>query len=165
MLFRPKNFTLGSFIPKASNQCAVAVGIRFVSAQRAASNTLVITGYSCSGKTHLINALARFAMRNQEIDGISCLTAMQFFNEVARGNFYGDLDIVIERFVQVGLLAIDDVEHTLIQPEVADVLLAIMQLRQTAKNRTLLTSTLYLGMARDHPITHFLDDQVAVRLT
>jgi len=165
MLFRPqRHLTLGSFIPRRGNQHARAAGIRFVGAEKALPDTLIVAGRPGSGKTHLLHALANFAKHNGAIRGITCLAAVQFADEVMRGGYYRDLDSVLRRYASEGLLAIDDVECLFYLPEVATALLQVMQMRQATKRRTLLTTTLSLTPAPPHPLVAFLDHQPAVRL-
>ena len=165
MLFRPRrHLTLSSFIPHRGNQHARAAGIRFVDAEKSLIDTLIVAGRPGSGKTHLLHALANFAKHNEAITSIACLSAMQFADEVMRGGYYGDLDVVLRRYASEGLLAIDDIERFFFLPEIATALLQVMQMRQVGKRRTLLTTTLCIASAPPHPLVEFLDHQPAVRL-
>lgn len=165
MLFYPKRqLTLNTFFPKKGNQRARAAGIQFIAAQQASPDTLVVAGRPGSGKTHLLHALANFAKHNEAIHGIACLSAVQFGDEVMRGIFYCDLDIVLHRFAQESFLALDDADHIAHQPVLADALVRLCQMRQNNRKRTLLTATLSLATGNDHPLTRFLNNQLAVRL-
>lgn len=165
MLFRPKrDLTLTSFIPKKGNQYARAAGIQFVGAQRALPGTLIVAGRPGSGKTHLLHALANFAKQRDTIRSISCMSSVQFADEIVQGNFYRDQDEVLQRYAGVDLLAIDDVERLFSLPEVAVALLKLIQMRQTRESPTLLTVTICLASVAPNPLLEFLDHQPAVRL-
>ena len=165
MLFHPdRHRTLGSFLPRKGNQWARAAGIQFIGAQQAQPDTLIVAGRQSSGKSHLMHALANFAKKNEAIHSIACMTAVHFADEVMRGEFYGDLNEVFRSYATEGLLAIDDVDRIFYQPVIADALLAVMQMRQTRKRRTLLTITMHQAPPVQHPLADLLDSQPTVRL-
>ena len=165
MIFSPKRLlTLSTFLPRKGNQLARAAGIEFIGASQPSPDVLIVAGPPGSGKTHLLHALANFAKRNAVLHSIACLSAVQFADEVAHGLLYGDLDEVLGRYAAEGLVAIDDVDRICYQPEIADALFKVIQMRQARKKRTLLTATLSLSDSSKHPLMQFLDHQPAVRL-
>lgn len=165
MLYRPKrHLTLASFVPREGNQHARAAGIQFIGAEQAQPATLIVAGRPGSGKTHLLHALANFAKQNVAIHSISCMTALQFAEEVMRASLCGDLADVLRFYANEGLVAIDDIERLFYQPEVASALLQLLQVRQVEKRRTLLSATMSLATPASHPLNDFLDHQPAVRL-
>lgn len=165
MLFRPqRSLTLASFVPRKCNQYARAAGIRFVSACTAGSDALTIAGRPGTGKTHLLHALAHFALQNVAMTRVTCMSAVQCAEQVMEGLHYRDLPQVLRRHARADLLAIDDVDRLLPQPLVADALLQLLHLRQAAKRRTLFTATMGRFPETAHPLVDFLNDQPAVRL-
>lgn len=165
MYFPPlRQFTLGSFIPKKGNQLARAEGIYFTGAQQRSPNILILAGTPGAGKTHLVHALSNFAKRNEAIRSITCLSAVQFTNEITRAEFYGDKAHLLRRMARDDFLAIDDVDRLCNQPTVADALLGVLKLRQTEKKRTLLSATLSLSPPNQSPLAEFLDRQPAVAI-
>lgn len=165
MLFHPHRLlTLKTLLAKKDNQRARATGIQFIAAQQSSPDILVVAGQPRSGKTHLLHALANFAKRNEAICSIACVSAVQFADEVMRGRLYCDLEKVLKRFAREGLFAVDDVDRLIYQPESADALFNVLRMRQARKQRTLLTTTLSLAPASNHPLSEFLGQQLAVRL-
>ena len=166
MLYRPRrHWTLASFVPRRSNQHARAAGIRFVAQERPAPTTLVLAGPPGSGKTHLLHALAQYARGNSAIDSISCLSAPQWAQEVASGEYFGDLCEVMQRFAWQDLLALDDADRLWGMPQAQQAFAELLLERQEQGLRTLLTATLYPASPHNpQPLCDLLAQQPAVRL-
>ena len=166
MLFRPnRQQTLASFIPHPRNQYARAAGIQFVSTCRLYNNVLMIAGRPKTGKTHLLHALAHFAQRNEAIESIACMSALQFTEQVMEGLYYKDLHHVQKRHASFDLLVLDDIDRLIQNTELANTCLHLLQLRQATQQRSLLAFTIGWQPASSHPLIDFLDHQPAVRLT
>lgn len=165
MLYRPKRqVTLTTLPPTRGNRWARAYGIRVVMALAPQRRTLLIAGRPGTGKSNMLHALANLALKNEAIEGVACLSAAQFAEEIMRAALHGDRDDVLQRFVEEGLLAIDDVDRTIYQPEVADALVETILARQAKHRRTLLTMTEGLQPASAHPLVALLDQQPKVTL-
>ena len=158
MLYRPRrHWTLASFVPRRSNQHARAAGIRFVAQERPAPTTLVLAGPPGSGKTHLLHALAQYARSNASIDSITCLSAPQWAQEVASGEYFGDLYDVMQRFVWQDLLWG--------MPQAQQAFAHLLRVRQARGVHTLLTAALYPASPHNpQPLCGLLAEQAAVRL-
>jgi chromosomal replication initiation ATPase DnaA len=166
MLFRPnRQQTLASFIPHPRNQYARAAGIQFVSTCRPDNNILMIAGRPKTGKTHLLHALAHFAQRNEAIESIACMSALQFTEQVMEGLYYKDLHHVLKRHSSFDLLVLDDLDRLIQNTELANKCLHLLHLRQATQQRSLLAFTIGWQPASSHPLIDFLDHQPAVRLT
>lgn len=165
MLFRPnRHFTLGNFIPNRANQYARATGAWFIHARRPRPNTLLVTGPTGSGKSHLLHALANFAKQNEVIRSMACMDAQQFANEMDYGCFYRDLDAVLDRFAAEDLLAVDNVDRVSQQYDSAALLVGLMEVRQARNKRTLLTATTPGIQAASIPLAALLHALPTVRL-
>ncbi len=155
---------LNTFLPRKGSQWARAEGIKFVMAERVSPNILVLAGAPSSGKTHLLHALASHAKRNFYIQTVACLSAFQFANEVHKGLVFDDLPIVLQRFTEDCLLAIDDVDRLFSSAKLTDSLLNVLQTRQMKNRRTLLSITLSHANLESHPMCEFLLQLPAVTL-
>lgn len=165
MLFRPRSqLTLGSFVPRRSNMHARAAGIAFIRAEHTAPDVLILAGRSGTGKTHLLHALSNLAKAGERYDNIVCMTARQFADEVARGYFYNDLDAVLNRFATAALFALDDVDQLAAHNNAASAFLDFMKRRECGSGRTMLSASLGLDSASEHPLVAYLDDLPAVQL-
>lgn len=165
MLFRPnRHFTLGNFIPSRANQYARATGAWFIHARKPRPNTLLVTGPTGSGKSHLLHALANFAKQNEVIRSMACMDVQQFADEMDYGCFYRDLDAVLDRFATEDLLAIDNVDQVSQQREAAALLVGLMEVRQARNKRTLLTATTPEIQAASIPLAALLHALPTVRL-
>ena len=165
MLFRPhRHLTLASFIPHARNQCARAQGIRFVSTFKPCSDALIVVGRAGGGKTHLLHALAHFALCNEAIHSVVCMSALQFSAQVMEGHYYRDLPQMLRRHAHADLLVLDDLDRLVHTAPLADALLTLLQRRQADARRTLLSATLGWQPPSSHPLMDVLNHQPAVRL-
>jgi len=160
MIYRPnRRLTLVNYWPRHGNQWARAMGIRFIQALQVSSPVLMIEGRPGTGKTHLMHALVNLAASNEAIVSSSCLSAVQFAEEVVRGDCHVDLDDVIHFYAMESLLAIDDVDRLFYQREVADALMHVLHARVAEGRRTLLVAT----RCERPRVSHVLVDYLAVQ--
>lgn len=163
MTYRPnRRFTLANHLPRHGNQWARAAGIRFIQALQAARPVLMIEGRPGTGKTHLLHALVNLAARHEAIESSSCLSAVQFAEEVVRGDYHADLDDVLRFYSAECLLAIDDVDRLFYQSEVADALMHVLRVRVAEGRRTLLAETRCQRPRVSHALVEYLAAQPTV---
>lgn len=93
------------------------------------------------------------------------MDARQFSNEMKYGRFYRDLDDVVDRYADEDLLAIDDVDLSCAQEDMAALLERLVKLRQARNKRTLLTATKPEGPINSSPLAALLRALPAVSLT
>lgn len=80
------NYTFDSFIVGSSNQFAHAASIAAAQRPGEAYNPLFIHGGVGLGKTHLINAIGNYTLKNSSNKlRVCCISAEQFTNEVING--------------------------------------------------------------------------------
>ncbi len=81
-----QNYTFDSFIVGSSNQFAHAASIAAAQKPGEAYNPLFIYGGVGLGKTHLINAIGNYALKNgSKNTRVCCISAEHFTNEVING--------------------------------------------------------------------------------
>lgn len=168
MLYRPKrNLTLGSFKPGPRNAWARAACIEFILAARTqCPGILVVAGRQHTGKTHLLHAATHLAKTTEHLRSASILSHRVFAEEVDRATrLYGDLPAVIERFAAQDFFAIDDADELVCRDETSAALLRLLELRTERSKRTLLSATLDCAPSAATPLSDFIDQQWAVRLS
>lgn len=168
MLFRPKrDLTLRAFTPAPRNARARAACIDFILAARMQRpGILVVAGRPHTGKTHLLHAATHLAKTTEHLRSASILSHRVFAEEVDRATrLYGDLPALMERFAAQDFFAIDDADELIYRNEAAGALLQLLELRTARNKRTLLSATLACPSSAASPLSDFIDQQWAVRLS
>ena len=167
MLFRPNRYqTLGNFQSRPGSVHARAAGIRYThGAYLYEQPVLILAGLSGTGKTHLLNASAHQAMKNEYLDSCSTLSARRLANTLLQATEFGDLPFWMGRFTCEDFLALDDVDDVFGWPEASALVLELLQARAVKRHRTLLALTLQRRRNVTCPLEDFLETQSAVRLT
>lgn len=111
-LFNPA-YTFDTFVVGDSNQFAHAASIAVASSPGKAYNPLFIYGGVGLGKTHLLNAIGNHAMARGFIpspQSISFTSGEEFTNEVINAIRYDRMEQFRQRFRNVDILMIDDIQ-------------------------------------------------------
>jgi chromosomal replication initiator protein len=110
-LFNPK-YTFESFVVGSSNQFANAACLAVANNPGKVYNPLFVYGGVGLGKTHLLNGIGNFLLRNGSIRParISFITAEEFTNELINSLRYEKMDDFRNRFRKMDVLLIDDIQ-------------------------------------------------------
>ncbi len=166
MLFRPqRHLTLANFHLRPGNQHAHAYALSLVQGSpRKYRSLLIVAGQSGRGKTHLVQAVANYAKRNESIDSSNILSAKQLADAVHKGIYFDDLPLLDYQLRNCDFLAIDDVDQLTEENFLAGFLLEILQHRRSLGRVTLLSITLGFAPYKASRLCEFLDRQMAVYL-
>lgn len=166
MLFRPdRRLTLQTFVPRRCNAHARAAAIQLAATGRSRlPGVLVVAGPSGCGKSHLLHAATRLAWQTHDHASCSVLGARQLADQVARGEFFGDLATLQAQLIADSMLSVDDVDLLGCWPATADFLLAVLLQRQMMQRPSLLSATLGVMVMADSALSRWLDQQPAVLL-
>jgi chromosomal replication initiation ATPase DnaA len=99
------NFVVGS-----ANRLAVAAARAVAETPRTVYNPLFVYGGSGLGKTHLMSAIGNQVRQREKSLGVELVTLDDFVHELHAAIAAGDADVVKDRYLQVGVLLIDDVQ-------------------------------------------------------
>ncbi len=103
-------YTFERFVVGENNRFAHAACMAVAAGERRAYNPLFIHGDSGLGKTHLMQAVGRRALRGLSGVKILYLTCEQFTNEFIKSVRRGDLDRFRRRYRRANVLLVDDVQ-------------------------------------------------------
>lgn len=110
--FNP-SYTFDTFVVGDSNQFAQAACLAVASTPGKTYNPLFIYGGVGLGKTHLLNAIGNYAISNKSIfspQNISLTSGEEFTNEVINAIRYDRMDKFRQKFRNVDILMIDDIQ-------------------------------------------------------
>jgi chromosomal replication initiator protein len=110
-LFNPK-YTFESFVVGSSNQFANAACLAVANNPGKVYNPLFVYGGVGLGKTHLLNGIGNFLLRNGSIRParICFITAEEFTNDLINSLRYEKMDDFRNRFRKMDVLLIDDIQ-------------------------------------------------------
>ncbi|HAR96754.1 MAG TPA: chromosomal replication initiator protein DnaA [Deltaproteobacteria bacterium] len=110
-LFNPK-YTFESFVVGSSNQFANAACLAVANNPGKVYNPLFVYGGVGLGKTHLLNGIGNFLLKNGSIrpTRICFITAEEFTNELINSLRYEKMDDFRNRFRKMDVLLIDDIQ-------------------------------------------------------
>lgn len=110
-LFNPK-YTFESFVVGSSNQFANAACLAVANNPGKVYNPLFVYGGVGLGKTHLLNGIGNFILKNGSIRParICFITAEEFTNELINSLRYEKMDDFRNRFRKMDVLLIDDIQ-------------------------------------------------------
>lgn len=110
-LFNPK-YTFESFVVGSSNQFANAACLAVANNPGNVYNPLFVYGGVGLGKTHLLNGIGNFILKNGSIRParICFITAEEFTNELINSLRYEKMDDFRNRFRKMDVLLIDDIQ-------------------------------------------------------
>lgn len=110
-LFNPR-YTFESFVVGSSNQFANAACLAVANNPGKVYNPLFVYGGVGLGKTHLLNAIGNFILKNGSIRParISFITAEEFTNELINSLRYEKMEDFRNRFRKMDVLLIDDIQ-------------------------------------------------------
>ena len=114
MLLNPNlnpNYTFENFIVGSCNQFAQAATAVVAKNPAKSYNPLYIYGGAGLGKTHLMNAIGHFILRNSGRMKILYITTEQFMNDLINHLQYGKILDFRQKYRSVDVLLIDDIHY------------------------------------------------------
>jgi chromosomal replication initiator protein len=128
------NFVVGS-----ANRLAVAAARAVAESPGAVYNPLFMYSGSGLGKTHLMSAIGNVVVQRRELV-VSLVTLDDFVEELHEAIAKGDVERFKERYLQVGLLLIDDMQFLTGHRETQSELLRIFNALQADGRQIVMTS-------------------------
>jgi len=119
-------FTFESFIVGPANRLAAAAARRVADAPGATYNPLFIYSASGLGKSHILNGIAHHAARVHPGFGVNYVTSESFLNELTQALQDGADQELRERYEELHILLLDDVQFFTGQKEAQEILLTIL---------------------------------------
>lgn len=129
------NFVVGS-----ANRLAVAAARAVAESPGAVYNPLFVYSGSGLGKTHLMSAIGNQVAQRHKGVGIALMTLDDFVEELHRAMASGATEAFKERYLQVGLLLIDDMQFLTGHRETQTELLRIFNALQADGRQIVMTS-------------------------
>ena len=119
-------FTFDSFIVGPANRLASAAARRVADAPGTSYNPLFIYSSSGLGKSHILNAIAHYAARVHPGFGVVYVTVESFLNELTSAIQAGAEKELRERYEELHILLLDDVQFFTGQNEAQEILLRLL---------------------------------------
>ena len=128
-----------TFIVGSANRLAVAAARAVADAPGATYNPLFMYSGSGLGKTHLMSAIGNHVMRTSGVS-VALVTLDDFVGELHDAIASGNTDVFQQRYLQVGVLLIDDTQFLTGHPETQSELLRIFNALQADGRQLVMTS-------------------------
>jgi chromosomal replication initiator protein DnaA len=128
-----------TFIVGSANRLAVAAARAVADAPGAAYNPLFMYSESGLGKTHLMSAIGNQVMRTSSLS-VELVTLDDFVGELHEAIASGNTEAFQARYLQVGVLLIDDTQFLTGHPETQSELLRVFNALQSDGRQLVMTS-------------------------
>ena len=119
-------FTFDSFVVGPANRLAAAAARRVSDAPGTSYNPLFIYSSSGLGKSHILNSIAHYAARVHPGFGVVYVTVESFLNELMKAIQAGSEKEFRDRYQELHILLIDDVQFLTGQKEAQEILLGLL---------------------------------------
>ena len=119
-------FTFESFVVGPANRLAVAAARRVSDAPGTSYNPLFIYSASGLGKSHILNGIAHHAAKAHPSFGVVYVTVETFLNELTQAIGAGSEKELRERYEELHILLLDDVQFFTGQKEAQEILLRLL---------------------------------------
>ncbi len=119
-------FTFDSFVVGPANRLAAAAARRVSDAPGTSYNPLFIYSSSGLGKSHILNSIAHYAARVHPGFGVMYVTVESFLNELTQAIQAGEEKEFRERYQELHILLLDDVQFFTGQKEAQEILLRLL---------------------------------------
>ena len=134
------NYRFDTFVVGSSNRLAASAALAVADAPGAAYNPLFVYGESGLGKTHLVAAIAHQACLAQPRLRVEFSTGEEVAERLHRAIASGQQEHFTQRYQQVDLLLLDDVQFLAGQRETQSELLRLFNLMQGDGRQLVMTS-------------------------
>jgi len=132
--------TFDSFVVGPANRLASAAARRAAESPGASYNPLFVYSASGLGKSHILNAIAHHAIKGDGDRDISYLTLENYLEELTEALEKGERDSFRDRFGELSILLLDDVQFLAGQPEAQEMLLRTLDQLSTSGSQIVLAS-------------------------
>ena len=132
--------TFDSFVVGPANRLASAAARRAAESPGASYNPLFVYSASGLGKSHILNAIAHHALKGDGDRDVDYLTLENYLEELTAALEKGERDTFRERFRELDILLLDDVQFLTGQPEAQEMLLRTLDQLSTAGSQIVLAS-------------------------
>ena len=119
-------FTFDSFVVGPANRLAAAAARRVSDAPGTSYNPLFIYSSSGLGKSHILNSIAHYAARVHPGFGVMYVTVESFLNELTQAIQAGEEKEFRERYQELHILLLDDLQFFTGQKEAQEILLRLL---------------------------------------
>ncbi len=119
-------FTFDSFVVGPANRLAAAAARRVADAPGTSYNPLFIYSSSGLGKSHILNSIAHYAARVHPGFGVMYVTVETFLNELMQAVQSGSEEEFRQRYAELHILLLDDVQFFTGQKEAQEILLRLL---------------------------------------
>ncbi|HEY4716490.1 MAG TPA: chromosomal replication initiator protein DnaA [bacterium] len=138
------NLTFETFVVGHSNQLAHAASLAVAKNPGYAYNPLFIFGGVGLGKTHLLNAIANFVLKNKPGLNVLLMSSETFMNEFIKATAHGKMNDFRSKFRETcDLLMIDDIEFFAGKERTQEEFFHTFNTLSEAKKQIILTSDKY----------------------
>ena len=148
-----------NYIVGSGNRLAVAAARAVADAPGTVYNPLFIYSGSGLGKTHLMGAIGNHVAQRHPATTVRAVTLDDILNELHAAMARGETDRLRQRYQNVGMLLIDDVQFLTGHTETQSELLRILNVLQAAKNQIVMTSDRPPSEIKD------VDDRLVTRMS
>jgi len=133
-------FTFENFVVGPANRLASAAARRAAERPGVSYNPLFIYAPAGLGKTHVLGAIARHVAKVSPEKEVEYLTAEEFLREFVQASGVRGPDEVRERYRELDILLVDDVQFLTAQADVQDLLLLTLDTLTGDGKQVVLTS-------------------------
>lgn len=137
---RDSKLRFDNFVVGSANRLAVAAARAVVDAPGAVYNPLFIYSGSGLGKTHLMSAIGNQIAQAQPGTTVAMVTLDDFLGELHQAVAAGDTERVKQKYLQIGVLLIDDMQFLTGHKETQSELLRIFNALQADGRQIVMTS-------------------------
>ena len=132
--------TFDSFVVGPSSRLANAAARRAAESPGTSYNPLFLYSASGLGKSHILSAIAHHCSRSAPDRKVEYVTSEQYLEELADALARGDRDAFRDKFEDLDILLLDDVQFLAGQPEAQELLLRTLDLLSTSGSQIVLAS-------------------------
>lgn len=133
-------FTFEQFVVGSSNKVAQAASLAVAINPGEAFNPLFIYGNSGLGKTHLLNAVGNYVIKNRPDAKVLYIPCLDFVDEYINNIKNGSMDVFNEKYRAIDVLLVDDIQWLAGKEKSHEVFFQIFNRMILQKKQIVLTS-------------------------
>jgi len=133
-------FTFDAFVVGPANRLASAAARRSADAPGTSYNPLFVYSASGLGKSHILTAIAHQALRSEAEARVVYMALEEYLKDLEHALEAGERDAFKDRYGELEILLLDDVQFLTGQPEAQEMLLRTLDQLSTAGSQIVLAS-------------------------